>query len=261
MTFDRTRALRLAQETFDIEAAGVLGLKARTGEPSPGPWTPCWTCAGRVVVMGMGKERPRAAARSAATLASTGTPAHVSCTPAEASHGDLGMIKPTDLGAAISNGGESDEITAILPCSSAWACPIGRHDRQPKSSLAPPCRHRAWTAASRRKACPLNLAPTASTTAADWRWATRWPWRCLDARGFKAEDFARSHPGGAPGPQAAHAPERRDAQRRRRAARAAGRELPDPDARDGAPRAWAPLRSSTMAAGCWASSPTATCAA
>src|SRR5215216_5027658 len=113
MILDRTRALRLAQETFDIEAAAVLGLKARTGSAFADAVAALLDLRGRVVVMGMGKSG-HVGRKIAATLASTGTPA-MFVHPAEASHGDLGMIKAVDLVLAISNGGESDEITALLP--------------------------------------------------------------------------------------------------------------------------------------------------
>ena len=107
------QALRLAQETFDIEAAAVLGLKARTGDAFVQAVRLMLEVRGRVVVMGMGKSG-HIGRKIAATLASTGTPA-MFVHPAEASHGDLGMIKAIDIVLAISNGGESQEITVILP--------------------------------------------------------------------------------------------------------------------------------------------------
>src|SRR3954463_6694992 len=113
MTFDRDRALRLAQETFHIEAQAVLGLRARTGESFARAVEKILAVRGRIVVMGMGKSG-HIGRQVAPTLASPGTPA-MFVHPAEASHGDLGMIKAIDLVIAISNGGESDELTAILP--------------------------------------------------------------------------------------------------------------------------------------------------
>src|SRR3569623_2046676 len=110
---DRERALRLANETFDIAAQAVLGLRQRTGESFARAVEKMLGVRGRVVVMGIGKSG-HVARKIAATLASTGTPA-MFVHPAEASHGDLGMIKPIDLVLAISNGGESDEITVIVP--------------------------------------------------------------------------------------------------------------------------------------------------
>jgi arabinose-5-phosphate isomerase len=134
----------------------------------------------------------------AATLASTGTPA-MFVHPAEASHGDLGMIKPVDLVLAISNGGESDEISAILPVLKRQGVPLVAMTGNPQSTLA---RHADILLDSgvEKEACPLNLAPTASTTA-QLALGDALAVALLDARGFKPEDFARSHPGGALGRQ------------------------------------------------------------
>ena len=195
MTFDRSRALRLAQETFDIEAAAVQGLKARTGEAFADAVAAMLTLRGRVVVMGMGKSG-HVGRKIAATLASTGTPA-MFVHPAEASHGDLGMIKAIDLVLAISNGGESDEITAILPVLKRLGAPLVAMTGNRTSTLA---RHADIVLDSgvEKEACPLNLAPTASTTA-QLALGDALAVALLDARGFRAEDFARSHPGGALG--------------------------------------------------------------
>jgi arabinose-5-phosphate isomerase len=193
--FDRSRALRLARETFDIEAAAVLGLKDRIGETFASAVDAMLEVRGRVVIMGMGKSG-HVGRKIAATLASTGTPA-MFVHPAEASHGDLGMIKPVDLVLVISNGGESDEITAILPVLKRLGAPIVAMTGNAKSSLA---RHADFVLDSgvAKEACPLNLAPTASTTA-QLALGDALAVALLDARGFKAEDFARSHPGGALG--------------------------------------------------------------
>jgi arabinose-5-phosphate isomerase len=195
MTFDRTRALRLAQETFDIEAAAVQGLKARTGEDFARAVEAMLNLRGRVVVMGMGKSG-HVGRKIAATLASTGTPA-MFVHPAEASHGDLGMIKPIDLVIAISNGGESDEIVVILPVLKRLGAPLIAMTGNSRSTLA---RHADILLDSgvEKEACPLNLAPTASTTA-QLALGDALAVALLDARGFKTEDFARSHPGGALG--------------------------------------------------------------
>ncbi|MEJ5989346.1 KpsF/GutQ family sugar-phosphate isomerase [Ramlibacter sp. PS3R-8] len=195
MTFDRTRALRLAQETFEIEAAAVQGLKARTGEDFARAVEAMLDLRGRVVVMGMGKSG-HVGRKIASTLASTGTPA-MFVHPAEASHGDLGMIKPTDLVVAISNGGESDEIVAILPMLKRLGVPLIAMTGNTRSTLA---RHADILLDSgvEKEACPLNLAPTASTTA-QLALGDALAVALLDARGFKTEDFARSHPGGALG--------------------------------------------------------------
>jgi arabinose-5-phosphate isomerase len=192
---DRDRALRLAQETFDIEAAAVQGLKARTGASFAEAVDRMLSLRGRVVVMGMGKSG-HVGRKIAATLASTGTPA-MFVHPAEASHGDLGMIKPIDLVLAISNGGESDEITVILPVLKRLGVPLVAMTGNARSTLA---RHADVVLDSgvEKEACPLNLAPTASTTA-QLALGDALAVALLDARGFKTEDFARSHPGGALG--------------------------------------------------------------
>ena len=192
---DRDRALRLAHETFDIEATAVQGLKARTGAAFADAVDLMLSLRGRVVVMGMGKSG-HVGRKIAATLASTGTPA-MFVHPAEASHGDLGMIKPIDVVLAISNGGESEEITVILPVLKRLGVPLVAMTGNGKSTLA---RHADVVLDSgvEKEACPLNLAPTASTTA-QLAVGDALAVALLDARGFKSEDFARSHPGGALG--------------------------------------------------------------
>ena len=193
--FDAARALRLAHETFDIEAAAVQDLKRRTGEAFAGAVQAMLAVRGRVVVTGMGKSG-HIGRKIAATLASTGTPA-MFVHPAEASHGDLGMIKSIDLVLAISNGGESDEITAILPVLKRQGVPLVAMTGKPDSTLA---RHADILLDSgvAKEACPLNLAPTASTTV-QLALGDALAVALLDARGFRPEDFARSHPGGALG--------------------------------------------------------------
>jgi arabinose-5-phosphate isomerase len=194
-SFDRDRALRLAQETFDIEAAAVLGLKARTGDAFARAVEKMLDVRGRVVVMGMGKSG-HIGRKVAATLASTGTPA-MFVHPAEASHGDLGMIKAIDLVLAISNGGESDELTAILPVLKRLGVSVIAMTGNAQSTLG---RHADVVLDSgvEKEACPLQLAPTASTTA-QLALGDALAVALLDARGFRTEDFARSHPGGALG--------------------------------------------------------------
>jgi arabinose-5-phosphate isomerase len=193
--FDADRALRLAHDTFDIEAAAVLGLKQRTGEAFAKAVEAMLEVRGRVVVMGMGKSG-HIGRKIAATLASTGTAA-MFVHPAEASHGDLGMIKPVDLVLAISNGGESDELTAILPVLKRLGAPLVAMTGRPNSTLG---RHAdiVLDSSVEKEACPLNLAPTASTTA-QLALGDALAVALLDARGFRTEDFARSHPGGALG--------------------------------------------------------------
>ena len=195
MTFDAAQAVRLAQETFDIEAAAVLGLKERTGDGFARCVQMMLGVRGRVVVMGMGKSG-HVGRKIAATLSSTGTPA-MFVHPAEASHGDLGMIKAIDLVLAISNSGESEELTSILPVLKRQGVPLIAITGGLHSTLA---RHANETLDSSvaKEACPLNLAPTASTTA-QLALGDALAVALLDARGFREEDFARSHPGGALG--------------------------------------------------------------
>jgi arabinose-5-phosphate isomerase len=192
MTFDRTRALRLAQETFDIEAAAVLGLKARTGDAFAEAVAAMLELRGRVVVMGMGKSG-HVGRKIAATLASTGTAA-MFVHPAEASHGDLGMIKPVDLVLAISNGGESEEITVILPVLKRLGVPMVAMTGNLNSTLG---RHADVVLDSgvEKEACPLNLAPTASTTA-QLALGDALAVALLERKGFSTEDFRALHPGG-----------------------------------------------------------------
>jgi arabinose-5-phosphate isomerase len=150
---------------------------------------------GRVVVMGMGKSG-HVGRKIAATLASTGTPA-MFVHPAEASHGDLGMITATDLVLAISNSGESQELAAILPVLKRLGTKVVAMTASATSTLA--AHADLWLdSAVDKEACPLNLAPTASTTA-QLALGDALAVALLDARGFRAEDFARSHPGGALG--------------------------------------------------------------
>lgn len=193
--FKASRAIRLAQNSLDIEAAAVLGLKKHLGQSFARAVQMMLAVRGRVVVMGMGKSG-HIGRKIAATLASTGTPA-MFVHPAEASHGDLGMIKSVDLVLAISNSGESAELTAILPVLKRMGAPLIALVGHVDSTLA---RYADvfLNCAVEKEACPLNLAPTASTTA-QLALGDALAVALLDARGFKVEDFARSHPGGALG--------------------------------------------------------------
>lgn len=195
LSFQAEQAIRLARETLDIEAAAVLGLKQHLGLAFARAVEIMLLVSGRVVVMGMGKSG-HIGRKVAATLASTGTAA-MFVHPAEASHGDLGMIKSVDLVLAISNSGESEELTAILPVLKRMGTPLIAMTGNSESTLA---RHADvfLDCAVEKEACPLNLAPTASTTA-QLALGDALAVALLDARGFKAEDFARSHPGGALG--------------------------------------------------------------
>ncbi len=193
--FDADRALRLAAQTFEIEARALLGLAARQGKGFAGAVQSMLACRGRVIVMGMGKSG-HVGRKIAATLASTGTPAFF-VHPAEASHGDLGMVMAGDVVLAISNSGESDELAAILPAMRRLSVTLVAMTGKPLSTLA---RHADWllSSAVEEEACPLKLAPTASTTA-QMALGDALAVALLDARGFLEADFARSHPGGSLG--------------------------------------------------------------
>ena len=193
--FDADQALRLARETFDIEAAALRAMGQRVDSRFAQAVQRMLQTQGRVVVMGMGKSG-HIGRKIAATLASTGTPA-LFVHPAEASHGDLGMVTAQDLVLAISNSGESAELIAILPVLRRLGVPLIAITGNLKSSLAQ-LADGVLDCSVEREACPLNLAPTTSTTA-QLALGDALAVALLDARGFRAEDFARSHPGGALG--------------------------------------------------------------
>ena len=192
---DAQRVLQLGRETLAIEAQAVEQLQKRLGDGFVQAVQAMLQVRGRVVVMGMGKSG-HIGRKICATLASTGTPA-MFVHPAEASHGDLGMVKEVDLVLAISNSGESDELAAILPVLKRQGVTLIAMTGGLNSTLA---QHADIVLDSGvdKEACPLNLAPTASTTA-QIALGDALAVALLDARGFKAEDFARSHPGGALG--------------------------------------------------------------
>jgi len=192
---DEQRMLALAHETLEIEADAVRQLRERLSSSFVQAVRAILDVRGRVVVMGMGKSG-HIGRKLTATLASTGTPA-MFVHPAEASHGDLGMVKDIDLVIAISNSGESEELSAILPVLKRQGVPLIAMTGGAQSTLA---LHADIVLDSgvTKEACPLNLAPTASTTA-QMALGDALAVALLDARGFKAEDFARSHPGGALG--------------------------------------------------------------
>ena len=185
----------MAVRTFEIEARALQGLAARQGSGFAQAVLAMLQGRGRVVVMGMGKSG-HVGRKIAATLASTGTPA-MFVHPAEASHGDLGMVMTGDVVLAISNSGESDELAAIVPAMRRLGVTLVAMTGQGQSTLA---RHAdiVLSSAVEEEACPLNLAPTASTTA-QMALGDALAVALLDARGFKEEDFARSHPGGSLG--------------------------------------------------------------
>jgi arabinose-5-phosphate isomerase len=193
------RALQLARQTLEIEAEAILALKARLTTSPDDAFARATAlllgCSGRVVVSGMGKSG-HIARKIAATLASTGTPA-LFVHPAEAAHGDLGMVTEADAVIALSNSGESDELMAILPVIKRLGAKLIAMTGRPQSTLALLADVHLDVGVA-REACPLNLAPTASTTAT-LAMGDALAVALLDARGFREEDFARSHPGGALG--------------------------------------------------------------
>ena len=186
------RALALARETLHTEAQAVAAAAERLGGAFVQAVQLVLSGSGRVVVMGMGKSG-HVGRKMAATLASTGTPA-MFVHPAEASHGDLGMITVGDVVLAISNSGESDELTVLLPVLKRMKVPLIAMTARADSTLA---RHADWVldTSVAKEACPHNLAPTASTTV-QMAMGDALAVALLDARGFRPEDFARSHPGG-----------------------------------------------------------------
>ena len=190
-----THILDLARQTLDIEAQAILGVKKHLGEHFVQAVQAVLAVKGRVVVMGMGKSG-HIGRKIAATLASTGTPAFF-VHPAEASHGDLGMVTRDDLVIALSNSGESEEVSAILPQIKRQGVMLLAITGQTQSTLA---QYATWVLDSsvEKEACPMNLAPTASTTA-QLALGDALAVAVLDARGFKQDDFARSHPGGSLG--------------------------------------------------------------
>ncbi len=190
MNETKLKALGLA--VIQTEAAAVAELAARIDDNFAIACQHMLTCAGRIVVLGMGKSG-HIGGKIAATLASTGSPAFF-VHPGEASHGDLGMITAKDVVLALSNSGETDEILTILPLIKRLGVPLIALTGNPTSTLA-----RAATVhidvSVRQEACPLGLAPTSSTTAT-LVMGDALAISLLEARGFTAEDFARSHPGG-----------------------------------------------------------------
>ena len=192
---DAERLLGFARRALEIEARAVQALGVRLDVRFVQACAVCLACQGRVIVTGIGKSG-HVAGKVAATLASTGTPAFF-LHPAEAGHGDLGMITRADVVLALTNSGETPELVVLLPHLKRLGVPLLVMTGKPASTLA-----RAATVALDvsvpEEACPLNLAPTASTTAA-LAMGDALAVTLLEARGFTTEDFANSHPGGALG--------------------------------------------------------------
>jgi arabinose-5-phosphate isomerase len=192
----RDRTLKLARDTLTIEAAALHTMRDRLEGANADALVLAvdllHSCKGRIVVSGIGKSG-HIARKIAATFASTGSPAFF-VHPAEASHGDLGMVTRDDVFVALSNSGETDELLTIVPIVKRTGAKLIALTGAPNSSLAKLADAHLDTSVE-KEACPLNLAPTTSTTAA-LAMGDALAVALLDARGFQAEDFQRSHPGG-----------------------------------------------------------------
>ncbi len=187
---DKLKALGRA--VVETERAAVDALLPRIDDDFVRACDLCLACRGRIVVTGMGKSG-HIGSKIAATLASTGSPAFF-VHPGEASHGDLGMITAEDLVIAISNSGETEELLTIVPIIRRLGVPLIAMTGNPASSLAREAEVNLDISVE-KEACPLGLAPTASTTAT-LVMGDALAVALLEARGFTADDFARSHPGG-----------------------------------------------------------------
>ena len=187
--------LALAREVLEIEAAAIHGLIARLDEQFQQAVEMILASRGRVTVSGMGKSG-HIARKIASTMSSTGTPAYF-VHPAEASHGDLGMVTRDDVFIALSNSGESGELLAIVPLIKRQGARLIALTGNADSSLAREADAHLYAGAE-KEACPLNLAPTASTTAA-LALGDALAVALMQAKGFSRDEFARSHPGGALG--------------------------------------------------------------
>jgi len=192
---DDSALLASARRTLQREQEGILALCTRLDGAFARACRTLLACTGRVIVTGMGKSG-HVGGKIAATLASTGTPAFF-LHPAEAGHGDLGMITRQDVVLALSNSGETAEILVLLPHLKRLAVPLVALTGKPGSTLARAA-DIALDVSVEQEACPHNLAPTTSTTAT-LAMGDALAVAVLEARGFSAEDFARAHPGGSLG--------------------------------------------------------------
>src|SRR6187551_160483 len=188
---DRARLIEAGRRTVEIESRAVADLLPRVDERFARACELCLAAHGRVAVSGLGKSG-HVGSKIAATLASTGTPAFF-LHAAEASHGDIGMVTAGDVVLAISRSGETAELLALLPHLRRLATPVIAITGNASSTLALAATVHLDASVS-EEACPLNLAPTASSTAA-LAMGDAMAAALLEARGFSSEDFARSHPG------------------------------------------------------------------
>ncbi len=189
---DDQHIIALAKRVLSVEADAVRALEQRIGDEFVQACRLCLNCRGRLVVTGIGKSG-HIAGKIAATLASTGSPAFF-LHPGEASHGDMGMITSDDVVIAVSNSGETSEIVILLPLIRRLAASLITLTGKPDSTLATAATVNLDVSVA-EEACPLNLAPTASTTAT-LATGDALALALLECRGFTVEDFARSHPGG-----------------------------------------------------------------
>ena len=194
---NRAAIKRLAIDVIENQSAAVAALATRVDDAFARACELMLECEGRVVVLGMGKSG-HIGSKIAATLASTGTPAFF-VHPAEASHGDLGMITRQDVVLVLSNSGETDEVKSILPVLKRLGVPLVALTGNPGSTLATHADVHIDVSVE-KEACPLGLAPTSSTTAA-LVMGDALAVSLLETRGFTREDFAKSHPAGALGRQ------------------------------------------------------------
>jgi arabinose-5-phosphate isomerase len=193
MSAERRRDVRrLAERVLRIEAEAILALIPRLDERFERAVAVLHRCAGRVIVTGMGKSG-HIGRKIAASLAATGTPAYF-LHPAEGAHGDLGMVARNDVVVALSNSGETDEMLTILPALKRLGVPIVLLTGNPKSTLATQCEV-VLDVSVAEEACPMNLAPTSSTTAA-LALGDALAMALLDRRGLRPEDYAELHPSG-----------------------------------------------------------------
>ena len=188
-------AIAIARDVLEIEAKAIADLVSQLDERFTAAVQTILACRGRIVVSGIGKSG-HIARKIASTLASTGTPAFF-VHPAEASHGDLGMITRDDVFIALSNSGESAELLAIVPVLKRQGAKLISMTGKPESALAKEADVHLYAGAE-KEACPLNLAPTASTTAA-LALGDALAVALMHAKGFTRDEFALSHPGGALG--------------------------------------------------------------
>ena len=189
--------INVAKRVLDIESSAIADLKSDLGESFINACEICFNCSGKIIVMGLGKSG-HIADKIAATFASTGTPAFF-IHPSEAIHGDLGMIDSEDVVLVLSNSGETEEIVSLIPVIKSMGIKIIALTGNKESKLSTEADIHVHVLV-KEEACPMNLAPTASTSAA-LAMGDAIAVALLEKRGFTKEDFAKSHPGGSLGKQ------------------------------------------------------------